>query len=256
MSIPRRRMRQQPGLSATDQHKLKTTLNTTYSEDMNMIAQHFGNQRAAQARITDIDTHGGVTLEWDVPSNTDGSATEDMQFAVRGFDGTSSVVRELGDLATEAIRALSGSPQRESELSRAQHALDARVLVDFAYVQPSVLAMSFVALGMSALTMLAVSSSTHPLLELVHMFVSQSTCYYVLVGVIIVHFLEACVVCAVCQLVKTFQPRQMDTRTQMQWTVGGALFGLFCLHEFASKIMRQFALAESMQRPPQRPGQT
>ncbi|KAJ1763825.1 hypothetical protein LPJ69_002223 [Coemansia sp. RSA 1752] len=252
MSIPQQRMRQrqQPGLSPTDQHKLKTTLNTTYADDMTLIAQHFGNPHATRARITDIDAHGGVTLEWET-SSTDGSATEDMQFAVRGFDGTSSVVRELGDLATEAMCAISQNPSSVSQLSRAQHALDARVLVDFAYVQPSILVMSLVAIGMSALTMLAVSSSSHPLLKFVHMFVSQSTCYYVLVGVIIVHFLEACVVCAVCQLVKTFQPRQMDTRTQVQWTVGGALFGLFCLHAFASKIMRQFALAESMQRPGQ-----
>ncbi|KAJ2503701.1 hypothetical protein GGH96_000041 [Coemansia sp. RSA 1972] len=249
MSIPQQRMRQrqqqQPGLSPADQHKLQTTLNTTYSADLSMIAQHFGSPQATHARITDIDAHGGITLEW----NTTDGVTEDMQFAVRGFDGTSSVVRELGDLATEATRAISQNPQSVSELSRAQSALDARVLVDFAYVQPSLLAMSFVALGMSALVTLAVSTSSHPLLKFTRLFVSQSTCYYLLVGVVIIHFLEACVVCGVCQLVKTLQPRQMDTKTQVQWTVGGALFGLFCLHAFVSKIMRQFALAESMQRP-------
>ncbi|KAJ2352833.1 hypothetical protein IWW50_003943 [Coemansia erecta] len=248
---------QQPVLSPSDRDKLKTKLNTTYADDILCIAQHFGNQRSAtRARVTDIDTNG-ITIEWEYSDTGDNNRSsseasakrvEEMQFAVREFDGAGSVVQEVSDLATEASAAL--GRQQRPRLARDKEMLDQRTLVSFAFVRPGMVTMALVIAGLATLGYLAfVDTVEHPILQAIRAVVSRDACYYVLVAVAGIHFLEAC---AVCQLIKTFQPRQMDTRTQVKWTVGGAVFGLFCLHTFISKILRQFALAEAMPKPKQK----
>ncbi|KAJ2081871.1 hypothetical protein H4R24_002028 [Coemansia sp. RSA 988] len=237
-------------LDATNAEKLRARINTNYKDDLLKIAQHFGKQpRACDARVMDIDSNG-VTIEWewtDKDSETDKRQIEDMQFAFRNFSGTSSVLQEISDLANEASAALGVS--QKPKLTRDKEALDAKNLVDFTFVAPGILSMVGVVMGVALLAYMALISDVHPNLQFIRRLVSQDACYYVLVAVIVIHFVEACVACAACELIKTFQPRQMTTGTQIKWTVGGLLFGIFCLHVFISKLMRQFALAESMPGP-------
>ncbi|KAJ2806733.1 hypothetical protein H4R20_001571 [Coemansia guatemalensis] len=237
-------------LSATDGEKLRAQLNTNYKDDLLRIAQHFGKQpRACDARVLDIDS-SGVTIEWewtDTESDTGKRHTEDMQFALRDFSGTGSVLQEISDLASEASAALGVS--QKPKLTRDKEALDAKNLVDFNFVAPGILSVVGVAMGITMLAYMSFISDVHPALQFTRRLVSQDACYYVFVAVVIIHFVEACVTCAACELIKTFQPRQMTTETQIKWTVGGLLFGGFCLHVFVSKLLRQFALAEAMPGP-------
>ncbi|KAJ2453727.1 hypothetical protein EV183_002026 [Coemansia sp. RSA 2336] len=229
-------------LTTQDEAKLKAQLNTNYPEDLLLIAQHFGNQPAAyKAQITYI-TSSSLTIEWEY--TTTRAHKDEMQFALRDFEGPLSVVEEIGDLVAEAALALG----KTSKLASDKKMLDQRRLVDFAFVAPSGLVMLGVLAGMVLLGYLAFARRVHPWLQPLRLVASQSTCYYVFVFCVLTHALEACVACAVCELIKTFQPQQMSTRTQVQWTVGGALFGMFCLHAFMAKVARQFALVDRMPR--------
>ncbi|KAJ2852436.1 hypothetical protein IWW36_000323 [Coemansia brasiliensis] len=229
-------------LSSQDEAKLKAQLNTTYSQDILLIAQHFGNQHAAyKAQITDI-TSSSLTIEWEYKTNM--VQKDEMQFALRDFEGPLSVIQEVSDLVAEAAAALGKT--EESKLVSDKKMLDKKRLVDFSFVLPSVNVMAGVVLGLLLLGYLAFVHKLHPWLQPVRLVVSQSTCYYIFVICIGLHVFEACAVCAVCELIKTFQPQQMSTKTQLQWTVGGVLFGMFCLHTFMAKVARQFALAEGM----------
>ncbi|KAJ1751987.1 hypothetical protein LPJ79_001614 [Coemansia sp. RSA 1821] len=230
-------------LSNQDEAKLKTQLNNNYPEDLVLIAQHFGSQPTAyKAQITDITT-SSLTIEWEY--RTTRVQKDEMQFALRDFEGPLSVIEEVGDLVAEAALALG---KTNPKLVSDKKMLDQRRLVDFGFVLPSVLVMAGVFLGLGLLGYLAFAPELHPWLQPLRLAVSQSTCYYVFVFCVLVHVLEACVACAVCELIKTFQPQQMSTKTQLQWTVGGALFGMFCLHVFMAKVARQFALVDRMPR--------
>ncbi|PIA13907.1 hypothetical protein COEREDRAFT_83099 [Coemansia reversa NRRL 1564] len=237
-------------LSATESEKLKVQLNTNYSDDLLRIAKYFGKQpKAYDARVIDIDNNG-VTIEWewiDKNSETSNRQIEDMQFALRDFSGTSSVLQEISDLASEASTALGES--QKPKLTRDKEALDAKNLVDFTFVPPGILSIIGVMMGIALLTYMSFISDVHPTLQFIRKLISQDACYYVFVAVMVIHFVEACVTYAACELIKTFQPRQMTTETQIKWTIGGLLFGVFCLHAFVSKLMRQFALAEAMPGP-------
>ncbi|KAJ2607948.1 hypothetical protein H4S08_004638 [Coemansia sp. RSA 1365] len=235
-------------LSATDSEKLKVQLNTNYRDDILRIAQYFAKQpKAYDARVIDIDSNG-VTIEWEwSDKGSEKRQIEDMQFALRDFSGTSSVLQEISDLASEASTAL-GEVQKP-KLTRDKEALDAKNLVDFTFVSPGFLSIVGVTGGIALLTYMSFIADVHPALQFIRKIISQDACYYVFVAVVVIHFVEACVTYAACELIKTFQPRQMSTETQIKWTVGGLLFGLFCLHVFVSKLMRQFALAEAMPGP-------
>ncbi|KAJ1843206.1 hypothetical protein LPJ70_003489 [Coemansia sp. RSA 2708] len=231
-----------PVLSSSDRDALKSRLNDSYAGDLLSIARHFGGQPAAhQACIQDID-HTGFTLAWEW--REDGQLqSADMQHVMREFAGPGSVIQEVSELAVEACRELGEEPPR---LARDKQAIDSRRLVDFAFVMPRLPVALLVLAGLVGLGYLALVDDVHPMVRFTRDFVSQTACYYIFVGCLVVHFFEACVVCAVCQLIKTFQPQQMSTGTQAKWTAGGLLFGVFCLHVFAAKIMRQFALADAM----------
>ncbi|KAJ2694162.1 hypothetical protein H4R19_005939 [Coemansia spiralis] len=247
-------------LSRADCERVKERLNEAYAEDLLVIAQHFGKQPlATAARVADVDS-SGVRIEWeweepaaDASNSSSGDAggaagqrqTEEMTFAVRDVSGPGSLLKEVSDLAAEAAAAL-GKDRR---------APGARGLVDLAFVPPPQLAMVGVALAMAALWHVALVDDVHPALRFVRAVASREACYFVLVGVFCVHLIEALAACAVCQLIKTFQPQQMSTATQIQWTVGGALFGMFCLHTFAKKVARQIALIDAAPSPPQRRAQ-
>ncbi|KAJ1726268.1 hypothetical protein LPJ61_005303 [Coemansia biformis] len=245
-----RRREQHGALSTADCARLKARLNEAYAEDILGIAQHFGKQPlATAARVAEVDTNG-VRIEWEwAAGGSDGGPqrrqTEEMQFAIRGVSGPASVLKEVSDLAAEAAAAL-GTGRRTATLATDQAALGARGLVDLAFVPPSPLTMVGVAVALAALWHVALVDDVHPALRFVRAVASKDACYFILVGVVCVHLIEALAACAVCQLIKTFQPHQMSTATQLQWTVGGALFGVFCLHALAKKIARQLALADAL----------
>ncbi|KAJ1863729.1 hypothetical protein LPJ73_000453 [Coemansia sp. RSA 2703] len=233
---------------AQEQEKLKGKLNTLYTADILSIARHFGNKpQATAARVTDIDNKG-ITIEWDWENNVGGKkSTDEMQFAFRDGASPGAAIMEISDLALEANKAL--GIDTKPQLTRDKEALEARTLVNFAFTPPSIPVMLSVLLGLSLAGYLGYVQDIHPSLHFIRALVSQSTCYYIFIMATGVHLLEALAVFAVCQLIKTFQPRQMSTKMQMQWTIGGALFGIFCLNKFISKILRQFAIADAMKAP-------
>ncbi|KAJ2101689.1 hypothetical protein GGI09_001631 [Coemansia sp. S100] len=228
-------------LSSEDQERLKERLNTSYSADILTIARHFGSRPlATTACVTDIDSNG-ITIEWQWADATKRkSATDEMQFAMRDITGPSSVLHEVSNLAIEAHKALglAGEPQ----LTKDKREVDAKNLVDFTFRLPSPLNMASIAFGVGLLTYMALVNNVHPRLRFIRHWVSQDTCYHLFVWALIVHALEAGAVYAFCYLLKVIQPQQMDTKTQLKWTLGVALFGLGCLHDFAKRVSRQFAL--------------
>ncbi|KAJ2762448.1 hypothetical protein H4S06_000654 [Coemansia sp. BCRC 34490] len=264
MSFPQARQRQRqaqqqqqphqqkPALTSSDQQRIKGWLNTVYAADVARIVEHFGNSPSAtDIRVVDVDA-SGVTVAWKAGQKKKKNGKkeeeeEEMQFAVRQPSGAGSVLQEISDLATEATRALglADTPKITADLA----SFNKRTLVDFAFVPPSVLVMGGVGIGLASLAHLALAEDVHPLLAIFRSLATQGTWYFVLVLVVVVHLLEAALVFVVCQLIKTFQPRQMNTRTQIQWTLGGAFFGVFCLHRFVVRLKRQFAMAESMKGP-------
>ncbi|KAJ2324575.1 hypothetical protein GGH92_010652, partial [Coemansia sp. RSA 2673] len=140
-----------------------------------------------------------------------------------------------------AHRAL-GLPN-EPQLTVDKKEVDAKSLVDFSFKLPGVLPMAGVLLGLCLVGYLALVSEVHPGLVFMRRLISQTTCYHILVTTLIVHALEAGAVYAFCYLLKTIQPQQMNTENQIKWTIGGAVFGIFCLHDFISRVRRQFMLA-------------
>ncbi|KAI8325082.1 hypothetical protein GQ54DRAFT_295719 [Martensiomyces pterosporus] len=240
------------GLTQADQEQLKKRLNTSYSAEVLNIARHFGNQpNASSARVLDIDTNG-ITIEWDFAPSSDKPQTEEMQFAFREVSGPASALQEVSDLASEAYQALGLSDK--PQLTRDREAMEARHMVDFTFTIPNPLGMLAIVLGLSLTGYLAYAQNVHPSLSFIKEHVaSQGTCYYILAAATGLHIFEACAVYAMCHLIKVFQPRQMDTANQIKWTVGCALFGILCLHDFISRIRRQFALADAIntQPPPQ-----
>ncbi|KAJ2163046.1 hypothetical protein GGF46_000232 [Coemansia sp. RSA 552] len=237
-------------LSDANRDQLKTQLNKTYAEDILSIARHFGGQSLAdRAQVVDIDSNG-ITIEWEWPADAQGSGkrqTEDMQFAFRDFSGPGSVVQEVSDLAAEASQALGQTKQ--PRLVRDKEALDAKTLVSFEFVMPSPAVAVPVLTSIAVLIHLALAQTVHPALQFLTAVCSQRTYYFIFVACLVIHIFEACAVWAVCQLIKTFQPRQMSTATQLKWTAGGLTLGAFCLHSFMRSLLRQFALAESMPGP-------
>ncbi|KAJ1870083.1 hypothetical protein LPJ57_005413 [Coemansia sp. RSA 486] len=232
---------------AQEQEKLKEQLNLIYSEDILNIARHFGNKReATAAQVTDIDNKA-ITIQWEWTEKGGKKSTDEMQFAFREAASAGSAIQEISDLASEAHKALGVATK--PQLTKDKEALEARTLVNFAFKPPSVVVMVAVLFGLFATGYLAFVEDLHPPLGFVRSYVSRLTCYYFFVIVIGLHVLEALAVFSVCQLIKTFQPRQMTTETQIKWTIGGALFGMFCLHEFIARIMRQFDIAENMKAP-------
>ncbi|KAJ1894901.1 hypothetical protein LPJ66_004912 [Kickxella alabastrina] len=240
-------------IKAQEQEKLKSRLNSIYATDILNIARHFGNQpKAITARVIDIDDKG-ISIEWEWKDvDSEKTKSEDMQFAFREGASSSSALQEISDLASEATKAL--GINEKPQLTRDKEALDARTLVDFEFAAPSVATMVTVLLALALTGYMAYVEDVHPSLKFIRKFVSMAVAYYIFVFAAGIHLLEALSVCAICQLVKTFQPRQMSTESQIKWTIGSALFGVFCMHDFVSRIMRQFALADSMKKPamPQR----
>ncbi|KAJ2240580.1 hypothetical protein GGI13_007620 [Coemansia sp. RSA 455] len=159
---------------------------------------------------------------------------------MRDITGPSSVLHEVSNLAVEAHKALglAGEPQ----LTKDKREVDAKNLVDFTFRLPSPLNMASIAFGVGLLTYMALVNNVHPRLRFIRHWVSQDTCYHLFVWALIVHALEAGAVYAFCYLLKVIQPQQMDTKTQLKWTLGVVLFGLGCLHDFAKRVSRQFAL--------------
>ncbi|KAJ2746347.1 hypothetical protein GGI20_001407 [Coemansia sp. BCRC 34301] len=237
----RQRQKRDP-LSVEDQTRLKDRLNASYSADILNIARHFGTRPlATSARVTDIDS-SGITIEWQwADASTRKSATDDMQFAFRELTGPSSVLHEVSNLALEAHKALGLA--HEPQLTKDKREIDAKNLVDFTFRLPSVPAMASILFGIWLLAYMALVTNVHPSLAFIRAFVSQDTCYHLLVWALIVHALEAGAVYAFCYLLKIIQPQQMNTETQAKWTLGVAMFGLACLHDFAQRVARQFAIA-------------
>ncbi|KAJ2725968.1 hypothetical protein GGI07_000896 [Coemansia sp. Benny D115] len=237
-------------LKAEEEQKLKLRLNAIYSNDILNIARHFGNRpEATSAQVIDIDDKG-ITIEWkwnDSDSDNKSSSTEEMQFAFRESTSPGSALQEISDLACEAHRALGIT--EKPQLTRDKEAVESRILVSFEFAPPSIPTMAAVLFALVLLGYLAFSEEVHPSLQFIRGLVSQSVCYYIFVFALGIHVVESLIVCGVCQLIKTFQPRQMSTANQIKWTIGGVLFGMFCLHNFVSRILRQFAVAESI-RPP------
>ncbi|KAJ1993257.1 hypothetical protein GGI25_005070 [Coemansia spiralis] len=254
MSFPQNRQRQRQKqkqsnpLDAGDQERLKERLNTTYADDILIIARYFGDSlQATSAHVIDIDSQG-VVIEWkSEDAKTSKQLTEEMRFAFRGPSGPGAALQEISDLASEASKALGLT--EKPRLTKDREAVEARTLVSFEFKLPSVQMMVAVISSMSLLGYLALVDDIHPALKFFRYLVSQDTCHYMFVCAIILHLFEAFVVYIVCQLIKIFQPRQMSTKTQIQWTIGGLFFGLFSLHEFIKKLKRQFALADSMNGP-------
>ncbi|KAJ2865884.1 hypothetical protein GGI22_001412 [Coemansia erecta] len=254
MSIPQTRQRQRQAqqqqqqqqrspLNSNDQERIKNWLNTVYANDVLRIVQHFGDcPTATAARTLDIDSNG-VTVAWKSKEGED----QEMQFAFREPSGAGSALQEISDLANDASKALglTETPQIVKDVDT----LNKRTLVNFAFVLPSVPIMAAIAFGLTMLGYLALVEDIHPSLRFTRSLVSQGTWYFILVTTGVVHILEAMLTFVVCQLIKTFQPRQMSTHTQIQWTAGAALFGVFCLHNFITKLRRQFALADSAKGP-------
>ncbi|KAJ1646023.1 hypothetical protein LPJ64_002446 [Coemansia asiatica] len=247
MMRQRQKMSQQ---AAQEQEKLKSRLNSIYSEDILNIARHFGNRReATAAQVTDIDNKG-ITIQWQWEEKKDSGkkSTDEMQFAFREAITAGSAIQEISDLASEANKAL--GLETKPQLTKDKEALEARTLVSFAFRPPRIQVMASVLFGLVLLGYMAFTEHVHPSLAFIRRYIiSQTTCYYIFVIAIGAHILEALAVFSVCQLIKTFQPRQMTTEMQVKWTIGGALFGIFCLHDFMARIMRQFAIADSMKGP-------
>ncbi|KAJ1649463.1 hypothetical protein GGF38_006105, partial [Coemansia sp. RSA 25] len=237
----RQRQKRDP-LSAEDQEKLKDRLNASYSADILNIGRHFGSRPlATSARVTDIDSNG-ITIEWQwADASSRKSATDEMQFTFRDVTGPSSVLQEVSNLALEAHKALGLS--HEPHLTRDKREIDAKSLVDFTFRLPGIPAMASILFGLWLLAYMALVADVHPNLRFIRNFVSQNTCYHLLVWALIVHALEAGAVYAFCYLLKVIQPQQMNSELQMKWTLGVALFGLGCLHDFAKRVSRQFVLA-------------
>ncbi|KAJ2827424.1 hypothetical protein GGI24_002653 [Coemansia furcata] len=95
--------------------------------------------------------------------------------------------------------------------------------------------MASIIFGLWLLAYTALVAKMHPRLRFIRNWVSQDTCYHLLVWAIIVHAIEAGAVYAFCYLLKVIQPQQMNTNTQLKWTLGVGVFGLACLHDFAKR---------------------
>ncbi|KAJ1773009.1 hypothetical protein LPJ74_000960 [Coemansia sp. RSA 1843] len=256
MSVPQARQRQrqaqqqrqqqqqqQQQLNDNDQERIRTWLSTVYADDVLRIVQHFGDcPSATDVRVLDVDANG-VTVAW----KSKEEEKQEMQFAFRQPSGAGSVLQEISDLASDASKALglTETPQIAKDIET----LNARTLVNFAFVLPSLTVMVAIVFGVSMVGYLALVEDIHPWLEFTRSVVSQGTWYFILVVTAAIHALEALLTFVVCQLIKTFQPRQMNTKMQIQWTAGSALFGIFCLHRFITKLRRQFELADSMKGP-------
>ncbi|KAJ1962141.1 hypothetical protein GGI12_002824 [Dipsacomyces acuminosporus] len=240
-----RQRQQRQGLSREEQEGLKAQLSTTYSDDILVIARHFGKQPSADAaRVLDIDFNG-FTIEWDWKESDDAKVRkEEMQFAFREVRGPGSALQEISELAAEAHQALGvrGKPK----LAEAIEAMEARNMVDFTFAMPNVLSMVFCIVGLGLLGYLALAENIHPSLVFLTQYVSQTACYYIFGVAIGLHVLEAAIAYMLCHLIKTFQPRQMNTENQVKWTLGCALFGVFCLHGFVTRLRLQFAMADAI----------
>ncbi|KAJ2553294.1 hypothetical protein EV175_002993 [Coemansia sp. RSA 1933] len=255
MSIPQTRQRhrqaqeqqqQRSPLDSNDQERIKEWLNTVYADDVLRIVHHFGDcPKATNVRVVDIDANG-VTVAWKSEKLKKGEEQE-MQFAFREPSGAGSALQEISELASDASKALglTDTPLIVKDMET----LNQRTLVNFAFVPPSVPIMAAILFGVIMLWYLALVEDIHPALGFTRSLVSQSTCYFILVTTVVVHAVEALLTFVVCQLIKTFQPRQMSLKLQMQWTAGAAMFGIFCLHKFITKLRRQFELADSMKGP-------
>lgn len=239
----RQRQKRDP-LSDQEQDRLQAKLNTAYASDILSIARHFGGQpKATSAQIIDIDSKG-ITLEWEWTEDKR-QKTGEMQFAFRSPSGAGSVLKEISELAAESHQALGISDK--PKLAKDKEALDAKNMVDFTFRPPSIAIMAGILVLLLLNGYLALVDEIHPALQFIRdYFVSQNTCYYIFVGCLGIHCFEAFLAFSVCHLIKTFQPQQMTTENQVKWTVGGALFGLFCLHDFLTRLRRQFALADAM----------
>ncbi|KAJ2032236.1 hypothetical protein IWW57_000325 [Coemansia sp. S610] len=228
-------------LSSEDQERLKERLNASYSADVLNIARHFGSRPlATTARVLDIDING-ITIGWQWADATKRkSAKDEMQFAFREITGPGSVLNEVSSLAIEAHKALglAGEPQ----LTKDKRDVDAKNLVDFTFRLPGALTMASIVFGLWLLAYMALVNNVHPRLRFIRHWVSQDTCYHLFVWALIVHALEAGAVYAFCYLLRVIQPQQMNANLQLKWTLGVGLFGIACLHDFAKRVSRQFAL--------------
>ncbi|KAJ2778472.1 hypothetical protein H4R18_004570 [Coemansia javaensis] len=234
--------------------RLKGQLNAAYSADVLDIARHFGAQPLADAaRVVDIDG-SGMRVEWSWAGAAGERLTDETTFMFRAVDGVGAALHEVSALAAKAASALGRT--EKPRLVGDREALAARTLVDFAFVPPPAPAVLAVGAGLAALWHVATADAVVPALAFARAVASRDTWHYALVAVVGLHAIEALAACAVCQLIKTFQPRQMTTATQLQWTVGGALFGMVCLHALVKKVARQLALVGAMPqaRPARPPG--
>ncbi|KAJ1952770.1 hypothetical protein EC988_003373 [Linderina pennispora] len=245
MSQQQTKQRRQKGrFSPEDEARLIARLDGTYNDELLALARHFGGQlQATRAHVKDIDVHG-LTVEWE----TEGKR-EEMQFAFREVTGPASAMEEINELATEALQALGVT--EPSQLARDRAQLQSQHLVDFSFRLPGVPLMAAVLLGMGLQGYLGLVAEVHPMVSFFRVVLPQMWSYYIFVVACGLHVFEGLACCALCQLIKLFQPKQMSTREQLKWTVGVTLFGLGCFHDFLSRLRRQFALADAIgPRPP------